>query len=133
MNDLVGGQVLTMVETVPAAQGFIKAGKLRALAVTTPQRISMLPDVPTANEEGLTGFSVSSMFGVLAPANTPKPVVDRLNAELVKILQMPEVKEQLLQQGAYAMSTSPDQTSERIRQEISMWAKVIEEAKITND
>jgi tripartite-type tricarboxylate transporter receptor subunit TctC len=122
-----------MVETVPAAQGFIKAGKLRALAVTTPQRISMLPDVPTANEEGLTGFSVSSMFGVLAPANTPKPVVDRLNAELVKILQMPEVKEQLLQQGAYAMSTSPDQTSERIRQEISMWAKVIEEAKITND
>nr|WP_194723730.1 tripartite tricarboxylate transporter substrate binding protein [Noviherbaspirillum malthae] len=133
MNDLVGGQVLTMVETVPAAQGFIKAGKLRALAVTTPQRISMLPDVPTASEEGLTGFSVSSMFGVLAPANTPKPIVDRLNAELVKILQMPEVKEQLLQQGAYAMSTSPDQTSERIRQEISMWAKVIEEAKITND
>jgi tripartite-type tricarboxylate transporter receptor subunit TctC len=133
MNDLVGGQVLTMVETVPAAQGFIKAGKLRALAVTTPQRISMLPDVPTANEEGLTGFSVSSMFGVLVPANTPKPIVDRLNAELVKILQMPEVKEQLLQQGAYAMSTSPDQTSERIRQEISMWAKVIEEAKITND
>lgn len=133
MNDLVGGQVLTMVETVPAAQSFIKAGKLRALAVTTPQRISMLPDVPTANEEGLENFSVSSMFGVLAPANTPKPIVDRLNAELVKILQVPEVREQLLQQGAYALSTSPQQTSERIRQEISMWAKVIEEAKITND
>ncbi|RJF92816.1 tripartite tricarboxylate transporter substrate binding protein [Noviherbaspirillum saxi] len=133
MNDLVGGQVLTMVETVPAAQSFIKAGKLRALAVTTPQRISMLPDVPTAIEEGLAGFSVSSMFGVLAPANTPKPIVDRLNAELVKILQLPEVKEQLLQQGAYAMSTSPEQTRERIKQEISMWAKVIEDAKITND
>lgn len=133
MNDLVGGQVLTMVETVPAAQGFIKAGKLRALAVTTPQRISMLPDVPTADEEGLAGFSVSSMFGVLAPANTPRSIVDRLNAELVKILQLPEVKEQLLQQGAYAMSTSPEQTGERIKQEISMWAKVIEEAKITND
>lgn len=133
MNDLVGGQVLTMVETVPAAQGFIKAGKLHALAVTTPQRISMLPDVPTAIESGLPGFSVSSMFGVLAPANTPKAIVERLNTELVRILQMPEVKEQLLQQGAYAMSMTPEQTTERIKKEIEMWAKVIEDARITGD
>jgi tripartite-type tricarboxylate transporter receptor subunit TctC len=133
MNDLIGGQVLMMVETVPAAQGFIKAGKLRALAVTTPQRISMLPDMPTAAEAGLPGFEVSSMFGVLAPANTPKAIVDRLNAELVKILQMPDVKEQLLQQGAYAIWTSPQQTTERIKKEIGMWARVIDEAKITAD
>ena len=133
MNDLVGGHVLTMVETVPAAQGFVKAGKLRALAVTTPQRIPMLPEVPTADEQGLNGFSVSSMFGVLAPANTPKPIVARLNAELVKILQQPDVKEQMLQQGAFAISSTPEQTAARIRQEISMWAKVIEEQKITVD
>jgi tripartite-type tricarboxylate transporter receptor subunit TctC len=133
MADLMGGQVLTMVETVPAAQGFIKANKLRALAVTTPERISMLPDVPTASEAGLPGFVVSSMFGVLAPANTPKEIVDKLNAELVKILKVPEVKEQLLQQGAYALSTSPQQTAERIRKEIGMWATVIQEAKITGD
>ena len=133
MADLVGGQVLTMVETVPAAQGFIKSNKLRALAVTTPERISMLPEVPTAGEAGLPGFVVSSMFGVLAPANTPKEIVDRLNSELVKILQMPEVKEQLLQQGAYALSTSPQQTAERIKKEIGMWATVIQEAKITGD
>jgi tripartite-type tricarboxylate transporter receptor subunit TctC len=133
MNDLVGGHVLTMVETVPAAQAFVKAGKLRALAVTTPQRIPMLPDVPTADEQGLDGFSVSSMFGVLAPAHTPKPIVDRLNAELVKILQQPDVKEELLKQGAFAISTTPEQTAERIRKEISMWAKVIEEQKITVD
>jgi tripartite-type tricarboxylate transporter receptor subunit TctC len=133
MADLMGGQVLTMVETVPAAQGFIKANKLRALAVTTPERISMLPDVPTASEAGLPGFVVSSMFGVLAPANTPKEIVDKLNSELVKILQVPEVKEQLLQQGAYALSTSPQQTAERIRKEIGMWATVIQEAKITGD
>ncbi len=133
MADLMGGQVLTMVETVPAAQAFIKSNKLRALAVTTPERISMLPDVPTASEAGLPGFAVSSMFGVLAPANTPKEIVDRLNAELVKILQVPEVKEQLLQQGAYALSTSPQQTAERIKKEISMWAGVIQEAKITNE
>jgi tripartite-type tricarboxylate transporter receptor subunit TctC len=133
MADLMGGQVLTMVETVPAAQGFIKANKLRALAVTTPERISMLPDVPTASEAGLPGFVVSSMFGVLAPANTPKEIVDKLNAELVKILKVPEVKEQLLQQGAYALSTSPQQTAERIRKEIGMWATVIQEAKITGE
>ncbi len=133
MADLIGGQVLTMVETVPAAQGFIKSGKLRALAVTTPERISMLPDVPTAGEAGLPGFVVSSMFGVLAPANTPKEIVDKLNAELVKILQVPEVKEQLLQQGAYAISTSPQQTAERIKKEIGMWATVVQEAKITGD
>ncbi len=133
MADLMGGQVLTMVETVPAAQGFIKAGKLRALAVTTPERISMLPEVPTAGEAGLPGFVVSSMFGVLAPANTPREIVDRLNSELVQILKMPEVKEQLLQQGAYALSTSPQQTAERIKKEIGMWATVIQEAKITGD
>ena len=133
MADLMGGQVLTMVETVPAAQGFIKAGKLRALAVTTPERISMLPEVPTAGEAGLPGFVVSSMFGVLAPANTPREIVDKLNSELVQILKMPEVKEQLLQQGAYALSTSPQQTAERIKKEIGMWATVIQEAKITGD
>jgi tripartite-type tricarboxylate transporter receptor subunit TctC len=133
MSDLVGGQVLTMVETVPAAQGFIKAGKLRALAVTTPERISMLPDVPTASEVGLPNFAVSSMFGVLAPAGTPKDIVERLNSEMVKLLQVPEVKEQLLQQGAYALSTSPQQTTERIRKEIGMWAAVIQDAKITGD
>ena len=133
MADLVGGQVLTMVETVPAAQGFIKSNKLRALAVTTPERISMLPDVPTAAEAGLPGFAVSSMFGVLAPANTPKEIVERLNTEMVKLLQVPEVKEQLLQQGAYALSTTPQETAEHIRKEIGMWATVIQESKITAD
>jgi tripartite-type tricarboxylate transporter receptor subunit TctC len=133
MTDLVGGQVLMMVETVPAAQQFIKSGKLRGLAVTTPQRISMLPEMPTAAEAGLPGFEVSSMFGLLAPANTPKPIVDRLNAEMIKILEKPEVKEQLLQQGAYAMSATPEQTKVRIKKEIDMWAKVITESKITSD
>jgi tripartite-type tricarboxylate transporter receptor subunit TctC len=92
-----------------------------------------LPDVPTAGEAGLPNFAVSSMFGVLAPAGTPKDIVERLNSEMVKILQVPEVKEQLLQQGAYALSTSPQQTAERIRKEIGMWAAVIQDAKITGE
>ena len=133
MTDLVGGQVLMMVETVPASLPFIKSGKLRALAVTTPQRISMLPDVPTAAEAGLPDFEVSSMFGVLAPANTPKPIIDRLNSELVKILQKPDVKEKLLQQGAIATSTTPEQAAKRIHEEIAMWAKVIQDANIKAD
>jgi tripartite-type tricarboxylate transporter receptor subunit TctC len=130
MNDLVGGQVNTMCETVPASLQLIKGGKLRALAVTTPQRISMLPDVPTAAEAGVTGIEVSSLFGVMVPAGTPQPVINRLNAELQKILETPEAQEQLLQQGAYAVKMTPEQSAERIRQEIGQWARVIQEADI---
>ena len=133
MTDLVGGQVQTMCETVPASLQLIKGGKLRALAVTTPQRISMLPDVPTAAEAGLPGIEVSSLFGVLAPAGTPKPIVERLNSEIRKILATPEAQEQLLQQGAYTVNTTPDQAAARVRQEIGMWAKVIREAGIKAD
>ena len=133
MTDLVGGQVLTMCETVPAALQFIKAGRLRALAVTTPQRISMLPDVPTAAEAGLPGIEVSSMFGVLVPAGTPRAIVDRLNGEIQKVLATPDAQEKLLQQGAYAVRTTPEQAAARVRQEIATWAKVIREASIKPD
>jgi tripartite-type tricarboxylate transporter receptor subunit TctC len=130
MADLVGGQVLTMCETVPASLQLIKGGKLRALAVTTAERISQLPDIPTAAEAGVTGIEVSSLFGVMAPAGTPAPIVTRLNAEIQKILATPEAQEQLLAQGAYAVKMSPEQSGERIRKEISQWARVIQDAKI---
>ena len=133
MTDLIGGQVLTMVETVPAALPHIRAGKLRALAVTTPQRIAMLPDVSTTAEAGMPGFEVSSLFGILAPAGTPKEIITRLNAEITKLLQLPDVKEQLLAQGAFAVTTSPDQAAARVQQEIALWAKVIKEADIKPD
>jgi tripartite-type tricarboxylate transporter receptor subunit TctC len=133
MNDLVGGQVLTMCETVPASLQLIKAGKLRALAVTTAERISMLPEVPTAAEAGVTGIEVSSLFGVMAPAGTPAPIVAKLNAEIEKVLAMPEAQEQFLQQGAYTVKMTPEQSGERIRREIAQWARVIEEAKIKAD
>lgn len=133
MGDLVGGQVLTMCETVPASLQLIKAGKLRALAVTTAERISMLPDVPTAAEAGVSGIEVASLFGVMAPAGTPVPVIAKLNAEIQKILATPEAQEQLLLQGAYAIRMTPEQSGERIRREISQWAKVIDEARIKTD
>jgi len=130
MADLVGGQVVTMCETVPASLQLIKGGKLRALAVTTSERISMLPDVPTAAEAGVSGIEVASLFGVMAPAGTPAPVIAKLNAEIQKILATPEAQEQMLLQGAYAIRMTPEQSGERIRKEISQWAKVIDEAKI---
>ncbi|ARP89441.1 MFS transporter [Bordetella genomosp. 9] len=134
MTDLVGGQVLTMVETVPASLPFIKSGQLRALAVTMPERISMLPDTPTAAEAGLPNFNVASMFGVLVPARTPAPVVDRLNAALGRILVMPDTKEKLLQQGAYAVAPAPaSQARQRLQAEVDQWAQVIRDANITVD
>jgi tripartite-type tricarboxylate transporter receptor subunit TctC len=133
MGDLVGGQVLTMCETVPASLQLIKAGKLRALAVTMPERISQLPDVPTAAEAGVAGLEVASLFGIMAPAGTPAPVIQKLNAEVQKILGMPDAQEQLLQQGAYAVRMSPEQSGERVKREIAQWAKVIQDAKIKSE
>jgi tripartite-type tricarboxylate transporter receptor subunit TctC len=130
MIDLMGGQVKSMIETVPAAVTYIKSGKIRAIMVTTRQRVESLPDVPTAAQAGMPGFEAVSMFGVAAPAGTPRPVIDRLNAELATILAMPDVKAKLLEQGVYATHTTPDQAATRIRNEVAMWAKVIKDANV---
>jgi tripartite-type tricarboxylate transporter receptor subunit TctC len=134
MTDLVGGQVLMMAETVPAALQMIKAGKLRPLAVTTPDRISMLPEVPTVNESGWKGFDVVSTFGVLVPAGTPAEIVARLNGEIGKIMQDPAAKEQFLAQGVYVLPPqTPAQASDRLKSEIGKWAKVIDETGVKAD
>lgn len=136
MTDLVGGQVNMMAETVPAALQFIKAGKLRALAVTTTEKISMLPDVPTVSESGgiWKGFEVVSTFGVMVPQGTPAEIVDRLNVELGKIMGDPQAQEQMLGQGVYALQPQPPaKAAERLQLEVSRWAKVIDEAKIVSD
>lgn len=130
MIDLMGGQVKSMIETVPAAVGHIKGGKIKALMVTTKARVESLPDVPTAAEAGMPGFEASSMFGMAAPAGTPKAVIDRLNAELGKILQLPEVRAKLLEQGVYATHTTPVEATKRIHNEVAMWAKVIKDANV---
>ena len=136
MTDLVGGQVNLMAETVPASLQFIKSGKLRALAVTTPEPISMLPDVPTVASAGgiWSGFEVVSTFGVMVPAGSPAPVIERLNRELGKIMVDPQAQEQMLAQGVYALKPkSPDAAAERLRQEVSRWQKVITDAGIISD
>ncbi len=131
MTDLVGGQVEVMTETVPAAISFIKSGQLRPLAVLTPERISMLPDIPTAKEQGYDNYNVSSLFGVMAPAGTPKAVLDKVNAALTTALAKDEVKKQLLEQGVYADPLSIDASAERLKAEIALWDKVIKDGNIT--
>ena len=134
MTDLVGGQVLTMSETVPAALQFIQAGQLRALAVTTAKRISQLPDVPTVTEAtGLPNFDVVSMFGIEAPAGTPQPIIDKFSADIKLILQRPDVQERMLTAGVYVNYLSPADSSKRITRELNMWSKVIKDANIKAD
>lgn len=130
MTDLIGGQVQAMIETVPAAQNHIKAGKLRALATATTEPVASLPGVPTASAAGLPGFTVSSMFAIAAPAGTPAEVINKLNAALKDILSQPEVKESLLAQGAIATYTTPNDAARAISTEYAKWAKVIREGNI---
>ena len=133
MTDLIGGQVQTMIETIPASLSFIKAGKLRALAVTTRTRYSNLPDVPTTAEAGLPDFIVTSMFGVLAPAKTPPAIVGKLTAALEKILAAPDTQERMFAQGAIAGYLNPADSTRRIKAEIDKWAKVARDANIKLD
>jgi tripartite-type tricarboxylate transporter receptor subunit TctC len=134
MTDLVGGQVLSMSETVPAALQFIQAGQLRALAVTTAKRISQLPDVPTVTEAtGIPNFDVVSMFGIEAPAGTPPAIVNKLSADMKTILQRPDVQERMLAAGVYVNYLSPADSSKRITRELNMWAKVVKDANVKAD
>ncbi|HEX9392036.1 MAG TPA: tripartite tricarboxylate transporter substrate binding protein [Usitatibacteraceae bacterium] len=133
MVDLIGGQVQSMIETIPASLSFIKDGKLRALAVTTPTRYANLPDVPTTAEAGLPDFIVTSMFGVLAPAKTPPAIVAKLTATLEKILAAPDTQERLFAQGAIAGYLNPADSARRIKAEMDKWTRVAHDANIRLD
>jgi tripartite-type tricarboxylate transporter receptor subunit TctC len=133
MVDLIGGQVQAMIETAPSAHTFVKSGQIRALATTTSQPIDTLPGLPTPTQAGLPGFEVTSMFGLAAPAGTPPAIITRLSNELKKILSDPEVKAQLLGQGAVSTFTTPDEATKAIAAEYAKWAKVIKEGNIKPD
>jgi tripartite-type tricarboxylate transporter receptor subunit TctC len=125
LTDLIGGQVQVMFDNLPSSLPQIKAGKLRAIAVTSAQRAPALPNVPTIAESGLPGFEATSWFGVVAPAGTPPAIVARLNADLNQWLQTPEAREKLLAQGAAAAGGTPEQFAAYIRAETEKWAKVV--------
>jgi tripartite-type tricarboxylate transporter receptor subunit TctC len=133
VTDLLGGQVQLMFDNMPSALPHVKAGKLKALGVTTAKRFPAAPDIPAIAEAGVPGYEASSWFGVLAPAGTPKEIVNKLSSEIAKILQTPEIKERLLSQGAEPVGNTPDQFAAFIKAETAKWAKVVKESGATVD
>jgi tripartite-type tricarboxylate transporter receptor subunit TctC len=125
LADLLGGQVDVMFDNLTSSIGYIKSGKLRALAVTTSTRYPELPDVPTMQEAGVAGYEATAWFGMLAPKGTPKNIVTRINSEVNKALAQPDVKEKLAQQGAVASAWTPEQFGDFIHNEIAKWGKVV--------
>jgi tripartite-type tricarboxylate transporter receptor subunit TctC len=128
MNDVLSGRVQLAFIGIPAAAPHIKAGKLRALALAAPQRSAVLPDVPTADEAGLTKFEVTTWYGILAPAGTPRTVVVRLNGELGKIMHSPELRERLDALATDPVTSTPEEFADLIRREIVKWSEVVREA-----
>jgi tripartite-type tricarboxylate transporter receptor subunit TctC len=131
--DLIGGQTAIMFDNMPSVMPHVKAGKLRALAVTTARRSPALPDVPTIAESGVPGYDTSSWFGLLAPAGTPADVVARLNAAIAKALADPDVKTKLAEQGAEPHPEKPEQFAAFIASETAKWGKVVKESGASVD
>jgi tripartite-type tricarboxylate transporter receptor subunit TctC len=132
-TDLLGGQIAMSFDTVTPVLQHIRSGKLRALAVTTAKRSSALPDVPTLDEAGLKGFDIGTWFGVLAPAATPKDIVARLNAEIVKVIQSPDFRKRMNEIGAEPVGNTPDQMARQIKDETAKFARLVKDAKVTVD
>jgi tripartite-type tricarboxylate transporter receptor subunit TctC len=130
MNSLMGGHVKIYFALVPAVLQHIKTGALRAIAVTTEERLPYLPDVPTIAELGFPGYEISSWQGVFAPAGTPKDVVGKINGELVRMLNVPEIRRRILQEGADPVGSTPDAFATRVKNEITKWTKVIKTSGI---
>jgi tripartite-type tricarboxylate transporter receptor subunit TctC len=130
VTDTIGGQVQLLFVSMPAAWQFVKAGRLKAIAVTSAKRSATAPDVPTFVESGVPDFVVDSWYGALVPAKTPPAAVARLNAAFVKVLDLPQVRERLMAQGAEAAASTPAEFDRVIRDELAKWEYVIRAANI---
>ena len=131
MVDLRGGRVTYMGTSLASAAQFIKEGRIRGIATTGAKRTRMLPDVPTVAEQGFPGFESISWLGILAPANVPRSVVDRLNKEIASVLQAPDVQKMIFAEGGDIMPSTPEEFAALMRSELPMWARVIKRAGIT--
>ncbi|MFY7982055.1 MAG: Bug family tripartite tricarboxylate transporter substrate binding protein [Limnohabitans sp.] len=130
LTSLLGGEIPMIIAPPTAVMANIKAGKLRAIATTGPQRWQGLPDVPTVSEQGVTGYDVQSWAGLMAPAGTPRPIVDRLNAELQKTLVIPTVKSRLEDMGGEVRGSTPEEMRNMVAAQTQKWIQVVNEAKI---
>lgn len=125
LNDLIAGHIKVGFDNLPSAIGQIRGGTVKALAVTTAQRFPSLPDVPTIAESGVPGYEVSAWFGLLAPAKTPPPIVEKLQREIAGILTEPEMKTKLLELGGVPGGMSPTAFGEIVRKEVAKWPEVV--------
>jgi tripartite-type tricarboxylate transporter receptor subunit TctC len=133
MNDLLGNQVDIMFDNLPSAISHVRAGKLRAIAVTTAKRSEQLPQVPTIAESGVPGYEATSWFGLFAPAATPAPVVSKLNTAIIKVLGQAEVKKKIIEQGGDPHPEKPEQFASFIQAESIKWGKVVRESGASLD
>jgi tripartite-type tricarboxylate transporter receptor subunit TctC len=125
ITDLIGGQVQMMITGVVALMPHVKSGKLRAVGVTSAKRVPALPEVPTIAESGVAGFDVSSWFGVFLPAATPRAIVMKMNREIHRILENPEVRQRLIDQGADPASNTPEEFAAYVKSEMTRWGQVV--------
>jgi len=132
-TDVLGGQIEMMFDAITTMAPNVAAGRVRAIGTTGRTRSSVLPNVPTVSEAGVTGYEAVIWLGVMAPAATPKPVVDRLNAEIVKILNRPDLREAWRKQGAEAMLMNPAEFGQYLHQDIAKWANVVKVAGVKVD
>ena len=128
--DAMGGQISMVFSNLPVGLPQVQGGRLRGLAVTSPQRVATAPDIPTAAESGLPGYEARTWFGFFAPAATPRDVIMRLNAESVAALNVPEVKERMAGQGLFVVANTPAQFADFLKAEIPRWTKVVKDAGI---
>ncbi|MEO8281461.1 MAG: tripartite tricarboxylate transporter substrate binding protein [Ideonella sp.] len=133
INDVLGGHVPMLWVSIPAAAGFVKAGKLRALGVSTVKRSAAFPDVPTIQEQGIADFEVDSWYAMFVPAKTPKAVIERLNKALNVVVADPDVREKLLGQGSEAVGGTPESLGKVVQVEMIKWARLVKDANIKMD
>ena len=133
LADVIGGQVQLLFNTMTSTVGFMNSGKLRALAVTGAKRSPGVPNLPTVAEAGVPGFDVGAWFGIVVPRGTPRPLVNKLNGEIVRITRQPEAREQFAAQGAEAVGSTPEEFGRHLRTEIDKWAKVAKAAGMRAD
>jgi tripartite-type tricarboxylate transporter receptor subunit TctC len=132
-TDVLGGQIEMMFDAITTMAPNVQAGRVRALATTGKTRSSVLPNVPTVAEAGVPGYEAVIWLGIMAPANTPKPVIDRLNAEVRKVIARPDLKDAWRKQGAETLDMTPSEFEKFLRGDIDKWALVIQSAGVKAD
>jgi tripartite-type tricarboxylate transporter receptor subunit TctC len=130
VTDLLGGHVQVAFDNTPNVLPQVKAGKLRALAITSATRSAMVPDVPTVSEAGVPGYEVGVWFGIVAPAGTPPAILAKLNAELNRMLTMPDVKQKFADQGVEPVGGPPGRFAEHLKVQIEKWTKVVKDSGV---